>query len=355
MIDGGLNVTPLHHEGVIIQYSKVEVIVMRKRLSTIIIKSTISILFLANLSIAADYPTKPITIINPSAPGGQLDIISRTFASAAEKFLGQPVVVANKPGAGNMIGGTASAQATPDGYTLTVISAGYTNGIEWEIANGRKPPFTRHDFVAFGNFIREPFLVVVPFDSPWKTLADLIRDCKAKPDYYAYSSGGMFGGTHLPAEILTRTAGVKARHVPYQGGGPALTAIVGKHVDFATQPIPTSIPLAKGNKLRVLAVQGDTRLKSIPDIPTVKELGINAEYYTWIGIGGPKKLPADIVEKLRDVTAKVAKDKSFVDTIEGLGEEIRYMNPDEVVKYWDVETEMLAKLMAELVKETAKK
>jgi tripartite-type tricarboxylate transporter receptor subunit TctC len=340
---------------VIIPKLKVEVIVMRKTLSVIIIKSMIFMLFLANSSMAADYPTKPITLINPSAPGGQLDVISRTFASAAEKFLGQPVVIANKPGSGNMAGGAASAEATPDGYTLTVISAGYTNGIEWEIANGRKPPFTRHDFVAFGSFILEPFLVVVPFDSPWKSLSDLIKDCKAKPSHYAFSSGGMFGGTHLPAEILLRTAGITARHVPYQGGGPALTAVVGKHVDFATQPIPTSIPLAKGNKLRILAVQGDTRIKSIPDIPTVKELGVHAEYYTWIGIGGPKKLPVDIVEKLRDVTAKVAKDKSFVDMIEGLGEEIRYMNHAEVVKYWDAESEMLRKLMAELVKETAKK
>jgi len=355
MLDGGLNVTPLHHEGVIIQDSRVEVIVMRNILSALIVKSIILILFLVNPSLAADFPSRPVTIINPSAPGGQLDLVSRTFASAAEKVVGQPFVVVNKPGAGNMQGGLACSQATPDGYTICMIAAGYTNGIEWEIANGRKPAITRHDFVAFGSFILEPNLVVVPFDSPWKTLADLIRDCKAKPNHYAFASGGLFGGTHLPAEILIRTVGIKVRHVPYQGGGPALTAIVGNHVDFATMPIPTSIPLAKANKLRILAVQGDARLKSLPDIPTVKELGVNAEYLTWQGLGGPKNIPPDLVKKLREITEKVAKSKLFLDTIEGVGGEVRYLNADELVKHWENESQVIAKVMEDLVKETAKK
>jgi tripartite-type tricarboxylate transporter receptor subunit TctC len=254
-----------------------------------------------------------------------------------------------------LTGGLACAQANPDGYTICIIAAGTTNGIEWEVANGRKPPFTRKDFVAFGSFVFEPNLVVVPYDSPWKTLADLIKDCKAKPSFYAFASGGMYGGTHLPAELLINVVGIKVRHVPYQGGGPALTAVVGKHVDFAVMPIPTSIPLARANKIRILAVQGDERIKAIPDVPTVKDLGIPAEYFTWQGLGGPKNIPREIVAKLRDITARVAKDKLFLDAIESGGGEVHYMNGDEVEKYWDKETEMLGKLMSELVKEAAKK
>jgi tripartite-type tricarboxylate transporter receptor subunit TctC len=236
-----------------------------------------------------------------------------------------------------------------------MISTGLTNGIEWEIANGRKPPVARQDFITIGTIVSDSPLVVVAYDSPWKTLADLINDCKAKPDHYAFSSGGLYGGSHLPAEVLMRGAGIKARHVPYQGGGPVLTAVVGKHVDFAAQFPAATIPLARGNKLRLLALQGEVRLKSIPDVPTVKELGINAEYYSWIGIGVPKKTPMNIVEKLRDVAAKVAKDKLFIDTVETAGDEVRFMDGDKLAKFWDAESEKVGKLLTELIKEASKK
>jgi tripartite-type tricarboxylate transporter receptor subunit TctC len=316
----------------------------------------VSILFSAHSSFSAmDYPTKPITIINPSAPGGTLDLQSRTFATVAEKFLGQPLVVVNKPGAGNTVGTLAGSQAAPDGYTLTIISTGNTNAIELEIANGRVPPFTRQDFITIGSFTLSSPVVVVPYDSPWKTLADLLADCKAKPGHYAFSSGGPYGGSHLPAEILMRAVGTRARHVPYQGGGPALTAVIGNHVDFATQFPSTSIPLAKGNKLRILALLGDKRLKSIPDIPTVKELGLNAEYYSWIGIGVPKKTPMAIVEKLREVAAKAANDKLYITTMENAGDELRFMDGNQLAAFWESESEKIGRLISDLVKETSKK
>jgi len=306
-------------------------------------------------SLAADYPSKPITLITPMPPGGSQDLHARGFASVAEKLLGQPVVVVNKPGAAGMIGGLAGAQAAPDGYTLTVGSANFASAIEWEIANGRKPPFTRHDFAPICSFTISPTLLVVPFDSPWKTLADFIKDSKDKAGQYAYCSGGLYGATHLPAELLTRAAGLKVRHVPYSGGGPCLAAVVGKHVDFATQLPPTSIPFIRGNKMRALAVVGNKRLKSIPDIPSTKELGIDAEYYTWTGILAPKNTPLPIVEKLREVARKVAEDRYFIDIIEKPGDEVYFMNGDELARYWETESETLAKLMAELAKEAPKK
>lgn len=199
-----------------------------------------------------------------------------------------------------------------------------------------------------------PSLVIIPYNSPWKTLGDLIKDCKAKPGHYAFSSGGMYQGSHIPAELLMMNAGIKCRHVPYTGGGPAISAVVGGHVDFATQYPATSIPLAQGKKLKILAVQSNRRIAAIPDIPTVKELGIDAEWYLWVGILAPKKTPPDIVKKLRDVTAKVVKEPSFIAAIENTGDELSYMGGEELAKFWDLESEKLAKLYAQMPKESSK-
>ncbi|HSR10737.1 MAG TPA: tripartite tricarboxylate transporter substrate binding protein, partial [Thermodesulfobacteriota bacterium] len=215
--------------------------------------------FLLALSVsasAADYPTRPITLINPMPPGGTLDLQSRAFASVAEKVLGQPIVVQNKPGATGMIGGLAGAMAAPDGYTLTVGSVNLTNAIEWEIANGRKPPFTRHDFASICSFTLSPTILIVNPESPWKNLDELIKDAKARPGQIAFCSGGLYGMSHLPIEIFANAAGVKFRHVPYPGGGPCISAVVGKHVDFGMQYPPTTLPLIRGGKLKALAVCG---------------------------------------------------------------------------------------------------
>jgi tripartite-type tricarboxylate transporter receptor subunit TctC len=311
-------------------------------------------LVIVSVSFAADYPTKPITLINPQAPGGTLDIQARAFAPLAEKMLGQPVVVVNKTGATGMVGGLAGAQAAPDGYMLTVGSVNIPNAIEWEIANGRKPPFTRHDFVCIGTFTMSPTFLIVPPDSPYKTLTDFIADAKAKPGQLAFSSGGLYGMSHLPAEIFARAAGIKVRHVPYTGGGPSLTAVVGKQVDFSVNYPANTLPLIRGNKVKALAVIGAKRLKSAPNIPTTKELGIDAEYYGWVGILAPVKTPKPIVDKLREVMKKVVEGKAFVDIIEQAGDEVHFLNGEELAKYMDAESEKIAKLYAEMVKETPK-
>lgn len=304
---------------------------------------------------AADYPSKPVTLINPMAPGGTLDLQARAWAAVAEKVLGQPIVVVNKPGATGMVGGLAGAQAPPDGYTLTVASVNFTNAIEWELANGRKPPFRYDDFVYIGAFTMSPTLVVVPFESPYKTLQDLINDAKAKPGQLVYCSGGLYGMSHLPIEIFAKATGLKFRHVPYTGGGPCLQAVVGKHVDFAFQYPPTSIPLARGNKLRILAVAGAKRLKSIPDVPCFKDLAIDAEYYGWVGIAAPLKTPMPIVEKLRDAAKKVAQDPSFIDMIEKQGDDIQFLTGIELTKWMEKESKIIAAINADLVKEAPKK
>ncbi len=303
---------------------------------------------------AAEYPTRPVNLISVYPPGGFFEVPGRAFAAAAEKLLGKPVVILNKPGAAGMIGTHAGAQAAPDGYTLTMGCTTITCAVEWDLANGRKPLTTRQDFTLIGSYILSPTLISVPNDSPWKTLNDLVKDCKAKPGHYAFSSGGLYGMSHVPAELLMKATGIQCRHVPHKGGAAALSAVVGGHVDFTTQFCPSTIPLYRGKKLRVLAVQSDRRLKSVPEIPSVKELGVDAEYNAWIGILVPKATPAPIVTKLRGVLETAVRDQTFVNTIETAGEVVHYMNHEELSKYWDNETARITKIYAQLPKEPTK-
>ena len=327
---------------------------MKRRISILLI-SFIAILVLVNLSLAAEYPAKAITIINPNAPGGGHDVAARAFAKVAEKMLGQPVVVVNKAGASTMLGMTAVGQSAPDGYTLGMDSTTTTNALAWEIANGRKPPVTRDDLLPVGGLSVNVPLVIVPYNSPWKTMTDMVKDLKAKPNHYAFCSGGLYGGTHLPAEVLLQAIGTKARHVPHKGGGPCLAAVVGEHVHFSTQWPGTSIPLAQGKKVRILAVQGDGRLKSIPDVPTIKEGGVDAEWIQWLGISIPRKTPEPLAVQVKAMVKKVAQDAAFNKILESQGAESRYMNSEEVEKFIKAESEVVAKIYKSLLAEEKSK
>jgi tripartite-type tricarboxylate transporter receptor subunit TctC len=323
---------------------------MKKRTGIALISLILS-LILVNLSLAAEYPAKTITVVNPNAPGGGHDVAARAFASVAEKLLGVPVIVVNKSGASTMLGMTAVAQSAADGYTLGVDSTTTTNALAWEIANGRKPPLSRSDLLPVGGLSVNVPLVIIPYNSPWKTMADMVKDMKAKPNYYAFCSGGLYGGTHLPAEVLLQATGTKARHVPHKGGGPCLAAVVGEHVHFSTQWPGTSIPLAEGKKIRILAVQGDERMKAIPNIPTIKETGIDAEWVQWLGISIPKKTPAPLAEKIKEMVKKVAQDDAFKKLLESQGAEARYMTSEEVEKFIKAESDVVAKIYKTLLEE----
>jgi tripartite-type tricarboxylate transporter receptor subunit TctC len=327
---------------------------MKKRLLGTVIVS-LFLTLTVGLSFGSDYPTKAITMISPMAPGGGHDFVARAYGSVAEKILGQPLVIVNKAGAAGMIGGLATAQATPDGYTLGVTSTNVNAALQREIATGKKPAFTWNDYTPIGIFTNSPTLIVVNAESPWKTLADLIRDAKAKPGFYAFGSGGMYGMSHLPAEIFARSSGLKFRHVPYTGGGPTLAALVGKHIDFATMYPGPSLPLVAGNKIRALAVQSDERLKGYPNVPTVKELGLDAEFSGWVGFVAPKNTPEPIVKRLRDVAKIVAQDKTFIGIIEKSGDEVRFIPGEKMGAYLDFESAKIGKVMVELVKESQAK
>ncbi len=301
--------------------------------------------------VAADFPVKPVTIVVTVAPGGSNDIQARAFGVVAEKIWKQPVVVVNKAGASGMLGLISGAEAAPDGYTLTGGSTSDMCALEWEIANGRKASVTLNDFTPLGAFTMAPLLIAVPYNSPWKTLDDLIRDARAKPGHYAYASGGLYRIAHINTELFIKATGLKFRHVPYSGGGPALSALVGGHEDFASVTVSSSVPLVKGNKIRALAVQGDTRVKSIPNVPTLKELGIDASLPMAVGLWAPKKTPMPIVEELRAVVKRVSEDRSFIGAIQGQGDEVDFLDGETFGKVLDGGSRKVARLFKELIEE----
>jgi tripartite-type tricarboxylate transporter receptor subunit TctC len=324
-----------------------------KKILWISVMSIVLTINMAPISYAAgDYPNRPITIICPFTAGGLADFMARTFAMSAQKYLGQPLVVVNKPGAGSLIGSLAVAQAAPDGYTLLLTHAALTGSMASEIAQGRKPPFSRNDFTALGSFTKTTGCKVVAYDHPWKTMADLIRECKAKPNHYTYSSSGAGGSIWLEANLFFSATGIKVREIPYKGGGEVLTSVMGRHADFTIGGVSIVRPLAEAKKLRILSIAREKRIKSLPDVPTLEEFGVhNANFFAWTGLFVRSKTPNDIVGKLKEVAEKVAKEKEFIDTVEKTGDEVAYMNGDEFANHWELESEMIAKLYERLAKE----
>lgn len=336
----------------IVKIEEMGVLTMKKTASLLgLVMGLVLSMALVSFSVAADYPTKPITFICPMAAGGEGDLHIRAFASSAEKILGQPVIVVNKTGAAGMIGLQVCASAAPDGYTLALSSNVFLLPIEWEIANGRKPLTTLDDFVSAGAFGQGLFVIAVPYDSPWKTLTDLIQAGKAKPGQYVFASGGINHPSHIAVEMLMKAAGVKFRHVPYTGGSPAVAALVGKHADFGAMSFTAAFPLAQGNKLRILAVTSPTRYKASPETPTLKESGIDYEWLTLSVIWAPQKTPKPILEKLEEVVKKVTEDKSFVNTLEKPGSDVVFKSSDEVNKFMKNERERFTKLFQQLTEE----
>ena len=304
---------------------------------------------------AGEYPNRPVTIVCPYSPGGLSDLQARTFSMAAEKYLGQPVVVVNKAGASGMVGAMAGAQAAPDGYTLTIHQSALSMVIEGEIAEGKKPSVTRHDFTTIGSFTMSPGFVVVAYDHPWESMADLVKDCKANPYKYKFGSSGINGTIHLNVEVIAAATGIKCRHIPYKGAGDSVNAVIGKHVDFTIATALTTRNLIEGKKLKALALSGIKRAKVLPDIPILREVGIDAGFVVWSGLLVPKKTPDDIVRKLREVAEKVSQDKQFVDVIEKAGEEVNFMNGEGFARYWEKESDLFAKIFQRLAKEAKEK
>jgi len=257
------------------------------------------------------FPSHAITIINAFPPGGANDIVTRPLATAMEPILKQPVVVETKAGAAGQVGAQFVAAAKPDGYTLLSHNTGISGYAEVDKLFGRSPKVTRADFIPLARLVAEPIVLLVNDQQPYKTLSEFIAAAKAHPDTLVFSSGGLYGASHLPLAYLEKATGpLRLRHLPTNGGGPAIVAILGNNAQVTTQSVSATLPHIKAGKLRPLVVFSAARSKSLPDVPTLKELGFDVEYYLWVGIFAPKGTPAEIVTTLRADIGKAVQPRS---------------------------------------------
>ncbi|HMH50300.1 MAG TPA: tripartite tricarboxylate transporter substrate binding protein [Candidatus Acidoferrum sp.] len=302
---------------------------------------------------AADepFPSRTITIVNPYPPGGQADLSGRPFAAALAKVLKQPVIIANKPGAAGAVGMQSVAVAKPDGYTVLITVPSLHTLPEVDKLFGRAPTFTRDQLAPIARLNADPLIVAVNAERPWKSMKELLDDAKKRPGQITFASAGLYGATHVPMEmILYAAGGLKMRHLPTTGGGPATTAVLGGHADLWASTIGPAVPHIKSGKIRPLAVTSVKRHESFPDVPTLKELGYDVEYYLWIGLFVPKATPAPIIKVLRDATRQAVDDPAFRTALEKLSSPAAYQDADEFKPWLDTDAARLADVIKKIGK-----
>ncbi len=254
---------------------------------------------------AADYPNKPVKIVVSTAAGGGVDTVTRIIAERLRAKLGQPVVIENRGGAGGNIGAEAVYQAEPDGYTLL---ASQPSPITTNVVLYKKLNFDPTKFAPVAILSSIPNTLLVKNDFPAKTLQEFMTYVKANPGKLNYASQGPGTTSHLTAELFNKVAGTKLVHVPYKGTGPALNDLVAGHVDLIFMQLESALRLHQGNKARILAVTTEKRVATLPDIPTMTEVGLNDFISdTWNAISAPPGTPSAIVNKLNAAINEVLK------------------------------------------------
>jgi len=289
------------------------------------------------------YPSRPISLVVPFPPGGVADLTARPVAAAMEKALRQPVGVVNKTGAAGAVGMQFVATSKPDGYTLLLALSSISIIPEADKLFGRPPAFTVDQFAPVALISADPTILAVRTESPWKTAKQFIEDAKKRPNQISYSSSGIYGTLHMAMELLSHAAGIKLRHVPYAGAGPALTALLGGHVDALASGPSVVLPQIKAGKLRPLAGWGDKRVASLPDVPTFKELGYpEAEFYIWAGLFAPKGTPEPALRTLREAARAGVADPDFKSAMDKLDTPIAFKQGEEFQKFFEADARRLA-------------
>jgi tripartite-type tricarboxylate transporter receptor subunit TctC len=293
---------------------------------------------------AEAYPSRPVRIVVPVPPGGALDIIARLIGQWLSDHLGQTFVIENRPGAGTNLGVEAVARAPADGYTLLLIPQSVTtNATLYQHLNF---DFIR-DIVPIAMISSLPLVMEVSLSNPAKTVSDFIAWVKANPGKVSMASGGTGSASHIGGEFFKMTTGIDMLHVPYRGGAPAVTDLMGGQVQVYFSPLPESISVIKGGKVRALAITTAKRSASLPDVPTVGESIPGFEVSTWQGIGAPKNTPAEIVATLnKEINAALA-DGRIKARLAELGSEPMPMTIAEFEKRVVDETAKWAKVIRE--------
>lgn len=289
------------------------------------------------------YPNRPITVVAPFPPGGVADLTARPVAAAMEKGLKNPVVVVNKTGAAGAVGYSFVANSRPDGYTLLLALSSVSIIPEADKLFGRKPAYTMDQLIPVALISADPTILAVHAERPWKSVKELVEDAKRRPGEISFSSSGVYGTLHMAMEMFMHAADIKLRHVPYGGAGPALTALLGGHVDMMASGPAVVVPHIKAGKLRPLAGWGAKRVAVYPDLPTFTELGYkNVEFYIWAGLLAPAGTPEPVLKKLREAVRQAVEDPDFKAAMTKLETPVAYLDAPDFQKFWDNDAKRLA-------------
>ncbi|PHY08103.1 MAG: MFS transporter [Alcaligenaceae bacterium] len=291
---------------------------------------------------ASDYPTRAVRWIVPYPPAGTTDVLARIMAQRLSETLGQPVVVENKPGAGNNIGTELVINAPADGYTMLLVNP--ANGINASLYKNLSYNFIR-DIAPVAGLVRTPNVMVATNNLPVKTVAEFIEYCKANPGKVNMASSGSGTSTHLSGELFKSMTGCNMLHVPYKGSGPALIDLTAGQVQVFFDNLPSSVPYIKGGRIRALAVTSEGVEPSAPDLPTVGATVKGYEATAWFGVGMPKNTPAEVIAKMNAEVNKALADPAIRKRLAELGGVPIAGTPAAFGKVIAAETEKWAKVV----------
>ncbi len=291
---------------------------------------------------AQEFPTKPIELVIPYGPGGSHDLTARALASVAHQYLGQPLLVVLKPGGGGAVGSQYVIRAKPDGYTLMLGGSG-PNTI---FALVQKAPIGPDQFSAIARINYSPAIFSVRAEAPWKTFREALDYMKKNPGKFNFANTGPWGAADFPMRMVARSAGVEYNNIPFDGGGPALLAVLGGHADGGFLFTAQLLPQIGAGKMRALAVTDTRRLRDLPNVPTLREEGVDVLFTQWRSVLAPKGIPQAIAEKLEAAFKRMTEDSSFQALIKQLGDEIQFQGGKEFETTWRQEWDGFAKVVA---------
>ena len=314
------------------------------------LKRALTIVFVLSLIVgthvqAAEFPTKEVQIIIPWAAGGATDLIFRALAATTEKHLKQAVVVVNRTGGAGAVGYTEASQAKPDGYTLVSAITPLTI-----LPHQVKTAYTYKSFEPIINVVSDPGMFLVRSDAPWKTLKEFLDYAKKNPDMITVGNSGAGGGVHMIALAFEKAAGVKFNHIPFAGGGPSVTALLGGHINAVSVSPPEGIEHVKAGKLKIIALFSEKRFEMFPDVQTVKEQGVDFVMGQWRGLVSSKGTPPDVIKKLHDAFKRGMEDPIFQKNAKDMAINLHYLGPEAFGKLMATEHELFGKLIQEMKK-----
>jgi len=300
------------------------------------------------------YPSRAIQIIVPNPPGGMNQITAQPLSAIIEKLSKQPAPVVNKPGGTAAVGTAYVANQKPDGYNILVTTPNIYLVTEKNKALNIEQPYRLEQIQPIALTSADPLIFVVQTETPYKSVKEFIADAKARDGQLAYSSSGPYGVTHVPFAMFVQAAGLKMRHVPTTGGGPAVTQLLGGHVQATGQGLAAVSPHIKGGKLRPLASWGAKRHASLPDVLTFKELGYDLEAYLWVGLFTTAGVPEPTLKAMRDLVRRAINDPLYQQAMQKADVEIDYRDTPDFVKFFQADYKRLGPAVERLAKEEKK-